>query len=111
MRIHGIWNVTQSLLKGVLKKVSGKVTFEKLRLTLSRKKVDALVRRSNLVSEVPIHTNACSVEAPPETIQKSGRKMIVVDVRETMTAKAADYFLKVEPNKDYELIEPKSPGF
>ena len=31
--------------------------------------------------------------------------MIVVDVRKTMTAEAADYFLQVEPNKDYEIIE------
>ncbi len=31
--------------------------------------------------------------------------MIVVDVRKTMTAEAADYFLQVEPNKDYEVIE------
>ena len=31
--------------------------------------------------------------------------MIVVDVRKTMTAEAADYFIQVEPNKDYEVIE------
>ncbi len=38
-------------------------------------------------------------------MQKEGRKLIVVDVRKTMTAEAADYFLQVEPNKDYEIIE------
>ena len=38
-------------------------------------------------------------------MQGEGRKLIVVDVRKTMTAEAADYFLQVEPNKDYEIIE------
>ena len=31
--------------------------------------------------------------------------MIVVDVRKTMTAEAADYFLQIEPNRDYDVIE------
>jgi formylmethanofuran dehydrogenase subunit B len=30
--------------------------------------------------------------------------MIVVDVRKTMTAEAADYFIQVQPNKDYEVL-------
>jgi formylmethanofuran dehydrogenase subunit B len=33
------------------------------------------------------------------------RKMVVADVRKTRTAEAADYFLQVEPNKDYELLQ------
>jgi formylmethanofuran dehydrogenase subunit B len=40
---------------------------------------------------------------PPETLQKEGRKLIVIDVRKSMTAEMADYFIQVEPNKDYEL--------
>jgi formylmethanofuran dehydrogenase subunit B len=39
-----------------------------------------------------------------ELLQKK-RKMIVVDVRRTRTADLADYFLQVEPNKDYELLQ------
>ena len=31
--------------------------------------------------------------------------MIVVDVRKTMTAEAADYFIQVQPNKDYEILD------
>lgn len=34
-----------------------------------------------------------------------GRKMIVVDVRKTRSAEIADYFIKVKPNKDYELLQ------
>lgn len=41
---------------------------------------------------------------PPAMLQKQ-RKMIVVDVRRTRTADIADYFLQVEPNKDYELLQ------
>jgi len=33
------------------------------------------------------------------------RKMVVVDVRRTRTADAADYFLQVRPNGDYELLQ------
>jgi formylmethanofuran dehydrogenase subunit B len=42
---------------------------------------------------------------PPETLQKEGRKLIVIDVRKSMTAEMADYFIQVEPNKDYELMQ------
>jgi len=42
---------------------------------------------------------------PPETLQKEGRKLIVIDVRKSMTAEVADYFIQVEPNKDYELMQ------
>lgn len=31
--------------------------------------------------------------------------MVVADVRRTRTAEAADYFIQVEPNKDYELLQ------
>ncbi len=33
------------------------------------------------------------------------RKLVVVDVRKTRTAEAADYFVQVEPNSDYELLQ------
>ncbi len=36
--------------------------------------------------------------------EPSERKVIVVDVRKTPTAKGADIFVQVEPNKDFELI-------
>lgn len=41
---------------------------------------------------------------PPSLFRKE-RKMIVVDVRKTRTADIADYFLQVEPNRDYELLQ------
>jgi formylmethanofuran dehydrogenase subunit B len=38
-------------------------------------------------------------------LKKGGRKLVVIDVRKTMTAEIADYFIQVEPNKDYELMQ------
>jgi formylmethanofuran dehydrogenase subunit B len=41
----------------------------------------------------------------PENLIKKARKLIVVDVRKTLTATRADLFLKIEPNIDFELIQ------
>jgi len=41
----------------------------------------------------------------PYSLFRKGRKMIVVDVRRTRSAELADYFLQVEPNSDYELLQ------
>ncbi len=35
---------------------------------------------------------------------RKGRTMVLVDIRETMSAKAADIFLQVRPTKDFELL-------
>jgi formylmethanofuran dehydrogenase subunit B len=78
---------------------------EKLKASQGRKKVAAAIRRTNIKYQPPPRPQTCTVEAPPQTIQKMGRKMIVFDVRKTMTAEAADYFVQVEPNKDYEILE------
>ena len=43
-------------------------------------------------------------QLPPSLFRKE-RKMIVVDVRKTRSADISDYFLQVEPNKDYELLQ------
>ncbi|MEM2094951.1 MAG: molybdopterin-dependent oxidoreductase [Candidatus Bathyarchaeia archaeon] len=36
---------------------------------------------------------------------ETSRKMIVVDVRKTRTADAADLFLQIQPNTDYEILQ------
>ena len=35
---------------------------------------------------------------------REDRTLIVVDVRKTYTARVADYFIQIKPNKDYELL-------
>ena len=78
---------------------------EKLKGEAGMKKVEAASRRILPGYKPPSPPLACTVGAPPQTINKSGRKMIVVDVRKTMTAEAADYFIQVQPNKDYEILD------
>ncbi len=36
---------------------------------------------------------------------RDDRTVVVIDVRKTYTARVADYFIQVEPNKDYELLK------
>jgi len=38
-------------------------------------------------------------------LPREERKVVVVDVRRTRTAELADYFLKVQPNGDYEVLQ------
>jgi formylmethanofuran dehydrogenase subunit B len=91
--------------EGRFEKSEWKSYMQKLKGGTSQKKVEAASRQILNHYKSPIHPDVCTVNAPPQTINKSGRKMIVVDVRKTMTAEAADYFLQVQPNKDYEVIE------
>ncbi len=67
-----------------------------------RKKVESALRRM-LSKEIPpaLPVN----QEPGSSMLKEGRKLMVIDVRRTRTAEAADYFLRVEPNTDYELLE------
>jgi len=73
----------------------------------AQKRMQRVAKLSGVIGEV-CALEATSVEKiehlPPELLQKK-RKMIVVDVRRTRTADIADYFLQVEPNKDYELLQ------
>lgn len=67
-----------------------------------RKKIDSVYRRLRLKKEVPVSSMyAC----PYPALLKQGRKLVVVDVRKTRTAEIADYFIQVQPNTDYELLQ------
>jgi formylmethanofuran dehydrogenase subunit B len=68
-----------------------------------KKKIESAVRRLFLKGKQisPSKLN----RVPPPTIWKEGRKLIVIDVRRTKSAEMADYFIQVEPNKDYELLQ------
>ena len=63
-----------------------------------RRAVDLVLRRDMFAKP------EISRELPYNMFQKK-RKMVVVDVRKTHSADAADYFLQVEPNKDYDLLQ------
>ncbi|XES76147.1 MAG: formylmethanofuran dehydrogenase subunit B [Candidatus Bathyarchaeia archaeon] len=92
--------------EGRFEKSEWKEYIQKIKATSGKKKLAAAARQSHFMKyQPPPRPQTCVVDAPPQTIQKMGRKMIVFDVRKTMTAEAADYFVQVEPNKDYEIIQ------
>jgi formylmethanofuran dehydrogenase subunit B len=91
--------------EGRFEKSEWKDYLEKVKGASSRKKVEAASRRILNRYQPPPRPQTCTVNAPPQGFQKYGRKMIVVDVRKTMTAEAADYFIQVQPNKDYEVLD------
>ncbi len=61
-------------------------------------------RATDLVSKTGA-SELFEVTQLPLTYPKTGRKLIVVDVRRTRSADVADYFLQVEPGKDFELLQ------
>jgi formylmethanofuran dehydrogenase subunit B len=64
---------------------------------LSAQRIEAK-KPASMAESLPINMQ-------PETLHKQGRKLIVIDVRKSMSAEMADYFIQVEPNKDYELMQ------
>jgi formylmethanofuran dehydrogenase subunit B len=74
----------------------------KLRGEMSKKKIQ---RASNLVLKKDFCFAHCESEGLPCNMYQNKRRTIVVDVRKTRTADAADCFLQVEPGKDYELMQ------
>ncbi len=91
--------------EGRFEKSEWKSYLQKLKANTSKKKLDALTRRKDIKYQPPPRPQACVVDAPPQSIQKMGRKLIVFDPIKTMTAEVADYFVQVKPNTDYEIMQ------
>jgi len=68
----------------------------------SKKKIQ---RASNLVLKKDFCFTGCESEGLPCNMYQNKRRTIVIDVRKTRTADAADCFIQVEPGKDYELMQ------
>ncbi len=58
----------------------------------------------NRIRISPDATKKCGLDSTVN-IPKLGRKIVVFDTMETMTAKAADYFIQVQLDRDYDIIE------
>jgi len=88
--------------EGRFEKSEWKGYLEKTKAATARKKVESALRKvspwASSVQSRPMHS-------PCPAILKHGRKLIVVDARRTRSAEIADYFIQVEPNKDYELLQ------
>lgn len=74
----------------------------RLRGVLGKKRLSRASARV-LMREVSIPAIA-GPKLPPE-FETEKRKLIVVDVRKTRSAKIADFFIQVEPNRDFELLQ------
>jgi formylmethanofuran dehydrogenase subunit B len=75
----------------------------KIKALIGRKKIQSAVKR--LILKKP-PTFPSQIESKPiSSIAREGRKLIVIDVRRTKSAEMADYFVQVEPGKDYELLQ------
>ncbi|MEM3694899.1 MAG: formylmethanofuran dehydrogenase subunit B [Candidatus Bathyarchaeia archaeon] len=88
---------------GRFEKSAWKGYLTKIKALNVRKKLESAVRRLFLKQKL-VSTPKVAMEPPP-TLWKEGRKLIVIDVRRTKSAEMADYFIQVEPNKDYELLQ------
>ncbi|HEX9261372.1 MAG TPA: molybdopterin-dependent oxidoreductase [Candidatus Bathyarchaeia archaeon] len=94
-----------SFTEGRFSKSEWKEYVQKLKAQAGKKKVESATRLGIMKTKLP-KTQACPVPGlPPAMSAKGGRKLIVVDVRKSMSAEMADYFIQVEPNKDYELMQ------
>ncbi len=93
-----------SFTEGRFEKSEWKSYMQKLKAHAGQKKIQSAERRSFTKPQAS-KPQACYVGGVPPAIDKGGRKLIVVDVRKTMSAEMADYFIQVEPNKDYELMQ------
>ena len=83
----------KSTWKGYISRLGGVLSKKRLR------------RAANLVLRRDIPATPEIERHLPYTMFQKKRKMVVVDTRKTRTAEAADYFLQIEPNKDYELLQ------
>jgi len=52
-----------------------------------------------------VETDSPNPNSLPQNLCEKTRKLLVVDVRKTLTAAKADLFIQIEPNKDFELIQ------
>ena len=89
--------------EGRFEKSAWKGYLTKIKASNVKKKIESVIRRV-FFKEKPSAPSHIKRE-PPSTLFKEGRKLIVIDVRKTRSAEIADYFIQVEPNKDYELLQ------
>jgi formylmethanofuran dehydrogenase subunit B len=90
--------------EGRFEKSEWKAYLQKLKGQASQKKMQSAMRIE--IERKEPRPQTCALPGMPQTtMSREGRKLIVVDVRKTMSAEMADYFIQVQPNKDYELMQ------
>jgi formylmethanofuran dehydrogenase subunit B len=91
--------------EGRFEKSDWKGYMKKVKASVGKKKLQSALRREFVKNKPQLMIEPETMGRLPPTMMKEGRKLIFVDVRKTMSAEIADYFIQVEPNKDYELMQ------
>jgi formylmethanofuran dehydrogenase subunit B len=91
--------------EGRFEKSDWKGYMKKVKASVGKKKLQSALRREFVKKKPQIMPEPEIMGKPPPAMWKEGRKLMFVDVRKTMSAEIADYFIQVEPNKDYELMQ------
>ena len=94
-----------SFTEGKFEDSTWKAYLQKVKAASGKKKIASVQRREFIKFRPQPQTQACLVSGPPQLLRKDGRKLVVIDVRKSMTAEMADYFIQVEPNKDFEILQ------
>lgn len=94
-----------SFTEGRFEESQWKAYMQKLKASMDQNSLEATQRRDLAKSQPQVQTDTSYMDDLPQTLSKEGRKLLVVDVRKTLTAAMADFFIQLEPNKDYELIQ------
>jgi len=92
-----------SFSDGRFEKNEWKGYLSKVKASNVKKKIQSVLRK--VLPKAGANVPSAARKEPFPALLKEGRKLIVVDVRKTRSAEIADYFIQVEPNKDYELFE------
>jgi len=78
---------------------------QKVKAAAGKKKIKSALRSGAVKHPSEHMLQPETMSGPPPAMMKEGRKLIIVDVRKTMSAEIADYFIQVEPNRDYEVMQ------
>jgi len=90
--------------EGRFEKSAWRSYVNKVKALVGKKKIQSAIKRLFVKKPQPVPPPVSEYKPYP-SIAKEGRKLIVIDVRRTKSAEIADYFVQVEPNKDYELLQ------
>jgi len=87
--------------EGRFQKSTWKRYLTKIKASAAKKRIESALRRVFFKKKTFVQPK----KGLPAAVFREGRKLIVVDVRKTKSAEVADYFMQVDPNKDYELLQ------
>jgi formylmethanofuran dehydrogenase subunit B len=80
--------------EGRFEKSDWKGYMKKVKASVGKKKVQSALRREFVKKKPQLMLEPETMGRPPATMIKEGRKLIIVDVRKTMSAEMADYFIQ-----------------